>query len=177
MNPISQHIIQNAYLVNDIDQAIERWHGLWGIGPFFVRRHIQFESVKYRGAASKIDMSAVYVQAGPVQIELVAQHCDSPSAFRDMFAPGAEGLHHVAMLPENYEEAMAHYTSLGYPVAAEVRTAGGRGAGFLDTRPLLGHMMEVYVPGEGINALYRDVAAAAANWDRKQLKIELDGAK
>jgi hypothetical protein len=173
----AQHIVQNAYLVNDIDQAIERWHGLWGIGPFFVRRHIQFSSVVYRGAASTIDMSAAYVQAGAIQVELVTQHDHVRSAFRDMFAPGAEGLHHVAVLPENYEEMIAHYTSLGYPVAAEVRTAGGRGAGFVDTRPLLGHMMEVYVPGEGINSLYRDVAAAAASWDRRQLKVEVDPSK
>lgn len=177
MNPITQHIIQNAYLVNDIDQAIERWHGLWGLGPFFVRRHIVFASVTYRGKPSKIDMSAAYVQAGPVQVELVAQHDDSPSAFRDMFAPGSEGLHHVAMIPDNYEQTVTHYTALGYPVAAEVLTAGGRGAAFLDTRPLLGHMMEVYMPGDGIKALYRDVAAAAASWDRRQLKMEIDPAK
>jgi|GEM_PF-1836135 len=37
---IPQQLIQNAYVVNDIDAAIERWHALWGIGPFFVRRHI-----------------------------------------------------------------------------------------------------------------------------------------
>jgi hypothetical protein len=38
-------------------------------------------------------------------------------------------------------------------------------------------MMEVYVPGEGINSLYRDVAAAAASWDRRQLKVEVDPSK
>jgi hypothetical protein len=38
-------------------------------------------------------------------------------------------------------------------------------------------MMEVYMPGEGIQALYRNVAEAAANWDRRQLKIELDPAR
>ena len=173
----AQHIIQNAYVVNDIDQAIERWHGLWGIGPFFVRRHIVFSSVVYRGAPASIDMSAAYVQAGPIQVELVTQHNNAPSAFRDVFAPGSEGLHHVAVLPENYDTLISHYTGLGYPVAAEVRTAGGRGAAFVDTRPMLGHMMEVYVPGDGIVALYRDVAAAAASWDRRQLKIEVDPAK
>lgn len=173
----AQHIIQNAYVVNDIDQAIERWHGLWGIGPFFVRRHIVFSSVVYRGAPASIDMSAAYVQAGPIQVELVTQHNNAPSAFRDVFAPGSEGLHHVAVLPENYDTLISHYTGLGYPVAAEVRTAGGRGAAFVDTRPMLGHMMEVYVPGDGIVALYRDVAAAAASWDRRQLKMEVDPAK
>lgn len=176
--PAFQHrLIQNAYVVNDIDDAIERWHALWGIGPFFVRRHIVMPHVMYRGQPSQIDMSAVYVQAGPIQVELVQQHCDSPSAFRDMFPRGQEGFHHVAMIPDDYERVLAYYAALGYPVASEVRTVSGRGASFIDTRPMLGHMMEVYMPGEGIQTLYRTVAEAAANWDRQQLKIEVDPAR
>lgn len=170
----SHPLIQNAYIVNDIDEAIERWHGLWGIGPFFVRRHIAMQQVTYRGSPSTIDISAVYVQAGPIQVELVQQHCTAPSAFRDMFAPGKEGFHHVAVIPDDYERLLAHYKALDCPVATEVRTASGRGAAFVDTRSLLGHMVEVYTPGEGIHALYRNVAAAAASWDRRELKIELD---
>lgn len=172
----THQLIQNAYVVDDIDAAIERWHALWGIGPFFVRRHIDMPHVTYRGAASSIDMSAAYVQAGPVQVELVQQHCGAPSAFRDMFAPGQQGLHHVAMIPDDYQRVLAHYAAQGFPVAAEIRTAGGRGAAFVDARPMLGHMVEVYMPGEGIPALYRRVADAAASWDRRQLKIELDRA-
>ena len=176
--PAFQHrLIQNAYVVNDLDDAIARWHALWGIGPFFVRRHIVMSQVMYRGQPSQIDMSAAYVQAGPIQVELVQQHCDSPSAFCDMFPRGQEGFHHVAMIPDDYERVLAWYAALGYPVASEVRTASGRGASFIDTRPMLGHMMEVYIPGEGIQNLYRTVADAAANWDRQQLRIEVDPAK
>ena len=173
-----QHIIQNAYVVNDLDQSMERWHGLWGIGPFFIRRHLAFASVVYRGKPISLDMSVAYVQAGDIQLEFICPHGDGPSAFRDAFAPGQEGLHHVAVQqPENYENMLAHYTGQGFPVAMEVRTMGGRGAAFIDTRPLLGHMVEVYVPSDGLTALYRDVAAASANWDRKQLKIEIDPTK
>ena len=174
--PFAHALIQNAYIVNDIDQAIARWHGLWGIGPFFVRRHIAMQRVTYRGAVSSIDISAVYVQAGPIQVELVQQHCQAASAFRDMFPPGEEGFHHVAVIPDDYDRALAQYAALGYPVATEVRTASGRGAAFVDTRAMLGHMVEVYIPGEGILALYRNVAAAAASWDHKQLTVELDAA-
>lgn len=170
-------LIQNAYIVNDIDQAITRWHALWGIGPFFVRRHIVMPYVRYRGQPSSIDISAVYVQAGPMQVELVQQHCSTPSAFRDMFAAGQEGFHHVAMIPDDYDAVLAHYAAEGFPVASEVRTASGRGAAFIDTRPMLGHMVEVYMPGQGIRDLYRNVAEAAASWDRKQLVIELDPAR
>ena len=58
-----------------------------------------------------------------------------------------------------------------------VDALSGRGASFIDTRPLLGHMMEVYMPGEGIQNLYRTVADAAAQWDRRTLRIEVDPAR
>ncbi len=171
---LSHKIIQNAYYVVDLDQAIERWHRLWGIGPFFVRRHIVLGEVTYRGVPTQLDMSAAYVQAGALQIELVTQHNDAPSAFRDVFAPGQEGLHHVAVIPDDYLAMLAHYAALGYPVATELRTAAGRGAAYIDTRPLLGHMTEVYLPNDNLVALYREVAAGAASWDRRVLRIEVD---
>jgi hypothetical protein len=167
-------IVQQAYYVRDLDTAIERWHGLLGIGPFFVRRHIALSEVRYRGRPSSLDISAAYVQAGPIQLELVTQHDDVPSGFRDMYAGDAEGLHHVAVIPEDYAGLIARYESIGCPVTTELRTASGRGAAYVDTRALNGHMLEVYLPNEGLRALYRDVAEAAATWDGRQLVIEVD---
>lgn len=169
-------IIQNAYVVNDIDQAIERWHTSWGTGPFLVRRHIVMDQVLYRGAPAALDISAAFVQAGPVQIEFICQHNDAPSAFRDAFAPGQQGLHHVAVMPDDYHATVAHFVALGFPVATELRTRSGRGASFVDTRPMLGHMLEIYPRSDGLTALYQRVAREAEHWDGRQLKIELDGA-
>ncbi len=172
----AHRIIQNAYVVDDLDEAITRWHGLWGIGPFFVRRHIALSSVRYRGEPAELDFSAAYVQAGPIMVELVAQHDARPSAFRDMYAPGQQGLHHVAVVPDDYDRLIAEYAASGFPLAGEMRTASGRGAAFVDTRAMLGHMTEVYLPSEGLEAVYREVAAAAASWDRRALTIEVDPA-
>lgn len=169
--------IQNAYYVSDLDSAIERWHRAWGIGPFFVRRHIVLPEVSYRGTPSRLDISAAYVQAGPIQVELVTQHDDTSSAFRDMFAAHEEGFHHVAVIPDDYQRLLAAYAALGYPVATELRTASGRGAAYVDTRPLFGHMLEVYAISDSLTALYRDVAAAAESWDGRRLIIEVDAAR
>lgn len=166
--------IQNAYYVRDLDAAIERWHALWGIGPFLVRRHIALPSVSYRGRAAALDISAAYVQAGPIMVELVTQHDDSPSAFREMFAPGEEGFHHVAVIPDDYDRVIADYRRAGFPVVTELRTASGRGAAYIDTRAMLGHFVEVYWPSAGLDALYREVAERAACWDGRQLVIEVD---
>lgn len=174
---MSKHrTIQNAYYVSDLDAAIRRWHAIWGIGPFLVRRHIQLPEVTYRGEPSTLDISAAYVQAGPIMVELVTQHDDTPSAFREMFRHGQSGFHHVAMIPDDYDAQLAAYAREGFEVVTELRTASGRGAAYVDTRPLFGHMVEVYWPSEGLNALYREVAELAAGWDGRDLVIEVDPA-
>ena len=78
----SERIIQNAYYVPDLDEGIVRVHALWGLGPFFVRRHIELENVTYRGSPSELDISAAYTQSGDLMIELVTQHNGAPSIFR-----------------------------------------------------------------------------------------------
>ena len=170
-------VVQNAYYVSDLDAAIDRWHALLGLGPFFVRRHIVLPDVRYRGAPSTLDISAAYVQAGPIQLELVTQHDSTPSAFRDMYAHGEQGLHHVAVMPDDYAALVDHYVQAGFPVATELRTAAGRGAAYVDTRPLLGHMLEIYLPNDSLRELYAQVAAAAAEWDGRALVIEVDAAR
>ena len=54
----SKPIVQNAYVVDDLDEAVERWHAALGIGPFFVRRHLRLKRVVYRGRPARLDFSA-----------------------------------------------------------------------------------------------------------------------
>lgn len=167
-----QRFVQNAYHVADLDEAIERWHRQFGLGPFIVRRHIALPSVRYRGAPGQLDISAAHVQAGAVQVELVMQHCGNPSAFRDMYASDEEGLHHVALLPEDPEAMIAHYTAMGFAVATDLLTAEGRGAAYVDTRAQLGHMIEIYRVNQSLLDFYDEIAAAAESWDGRTLRIE-----
>jgi len=168
-----QYFVQNAYHVADIDRAIERWHSVTGLGPFLVRRHIQLNNVRYRGQPTNLDISAAFVQSGSVQVELIQQHCNSPSAFRDMFADDQEGFHHVAVAPSDRPATLEHYQRLGFDIASEFQTVGGGGAAYVDTRAIFGHMVEVYEVSERITQLYALVANAATDWDRQQLVIEL----
>ena len=167
-----QRFVQNAYHVADLDEAIDRWHRQFGLGPFIVRRHIALDRAFYRGAEARLDISAAHVQAGAVQVELVTQHDDAPSAFRDMFGPDQEGLHHVALFPEDHDAMVAHYRASGFEVATDIVTAEGRGAAYVDTRAQLGHMTEIYRVNQSLFDFYADIAAAAENWDGRQLRIE-----
>jgi hypothetical protein len=164
--------VQLAYHVADIDAAVAGFHRRFGWGPFLVRRHLELHDVRYRGTPTTLDISAAHAQAGPVQIELVSQHCDRPSAFRDAFGPEQEGLHHVALFPEDHDAMVAHYVGQGFAVTTDLRTAEGRGASYLDTRGALGHMVEIYRVNPSLHALYARVASLRDGWDGQTLAIE-----
>ncbi|WP_299194001.1 VOC family protein [uncultured Erythrobacter sp.] len=171
--PQRQNFVQIAYHVADLDEAIPRFARLMGIGPFLVRRHIPLKQVRYRGSASVLDISAAHAQAGPVQVELITQHCRNPSAFRDMYEPDEEGLHHVALFPEDYDAMIDHYHGQGHHITTELVTAEKRGAAYVDTNATLGHMVEVYRVNETLYDFYRAVAEAARDWDGITMKIEV----
>ena len=164
-------IVQNAYFVQDLDEAIERWHSAFGLGPFIVNRHLALQRSFYRGAPMPLDISAAFVQSGDVQIELLCQHNPEPSAFRDMFPHETEGLHHVAVFPHDYTEVVSDYQARGFAVATEILVGEGLGAAFIDTRELFGHMLEVYRGNESIRGFYHLVADAARDWDGRTLTM------
>jgi len=168
------HIVQNAYYVQDLDEAIDRWNSAFGLAPFVVTRHLAFNRSMYRGSPAPLDISAAFVQSGDLQIELLCQHDSGPSMFHDMFAPGEEGLHHVAVFAGDYDRFISGYRSRGFELIAEVGNSDGLGAGFIDTRPLWGHLLEVYRDVPPMRAFYAMVANAARDWDGRTLKIEVN---
>jgi methylmalonyl-CoA/ethylmalonyl-CoA epimerase len=59
---------------------MQRWIATARAGPFFVNAHAGVENTRYRGEPMAIDFSGALAQAGPMQIELIQQHSDTPSA-------------------------------------------------------------------------------------------------
>lgn len=169
--PARQRIVQVAWHVADLDAAIESFHARFGLGPFLVRRHIALDRVTYRGEPATLDISAAHTQSGPTHVELVMQHGDEPSTFRDAFAAHQEGLHHLALCPEDHDAMVAHYAAQGFAVSTDLRTAEGRGASYVDTHAALGHMIEIYRPNDSLHALYDRVARLADGWDGRTLAI------
>ena len=170
---ISDRIIQNAYYVADLDLAITRFHNLWDLGPFFVRRHIGLENVLYRGEPAALDISAAYTQAGDIMIELVTQHNDAPSIFRDRFAAHESGFHHVALDFGDHDTRVAEFNDKGYESVTSFKTSEGRGATYLDTFGLLGHATEIYRVNDSLKQLYAEVRHASETWDGQTLVQEL----
>ena len=160
-----QHPVQIAYFVTDVIAAAERMSARFGAGPFHVARLIELARGEHRGNECLFLHSSAYGQWGNVMMELVQQDVDGPSPFRDMYAPGEEGIHHLAYFVPDLDAAIDRGVRAAMPLATRATTSGGVEFAFLDARKSLGHMIELYVPDERLTGFYRLVRESALGWD------------
>lgn len=133
---------QMGYVVDDLEEAVQRWQRTTGAGPFQWLRDVQVDDGQYRGGPSNAAFSVALAQCGNMQIELIAQHNDAPSCYRDLFAPGQEGLHHLAVRTECFDEDVGRYQAAGFSSAFSGIYESIRFA-YVDTSPALGFMLEL----------------------------------
>jgi hypothetical protein len=157
-------IVQCAWVVPNLEDAARAWHAMHGVGPFLINRRLQLGDPHYRGRPGATAFSTAVAQSGDMQIELVEQHDDTPSAYRDTVPPGTTAFHHVAIIADDYDAAVAHYTDHGHELAAHGWFGDMRYC-YVDTVALLGHMVEIVEDKPGIRAFFAAVRKAAERWD------------
>ncbi|MDR2857022.1 MAG: VOC family protein [Novosphingobium sp.] len=159
------HFMQVAFIVEDLEAAALNWIRTTGIGPFFTVPHIQLAEYDYRGVkGSGLDFSVAIAQSGGIQIELIQQHCDSPSAYRDTIARGQQGFHHLAIYCEDYDAAYAHYSAQGFNPAVS-GIFGPLRFSYFDTSAAIGCMVELIEEDPTETDFFKRIAAAAEGWD------------
>lgn len=165
-------IVQNAYVVRDLEQSCARLHALLGIGPFVGGVEVVLDDHRYRGKpAEPIRLRGVFVQSGDLNIELVEILSTGPSAFHDMFGKGDQGLHHVAMFSDDYEAEKGRWAAAGHAVVSEFTTGFGAQICYIDARDTLGHFVELYPEHSIIRAMYAQAVDEARDWDGRQLIV------
>jgi hypothetical protein len=156
--------VQMAYAVGDVHLAAQQWVTQFGAGPFFVRPHIPVSDVVYRGQPAVFDHSSAYGQWGEIMVELVQDHGTAPSVVRERFGPAESGLHHVAFMVDDLDQATAHCFELGFDLAMSARSSSTR-FHFIDAVARLGHMIELYQRSDRLVGFYAMVRDAAQGWD------------
>ena len=162
--PTDRTVFQNAWVVPDVELACMQWVKEMGVGPFFLTEYRSaFSNVTYRGEPAELDMKVALAQAGAVQIELIeplVERC----AYRDSVPAGQMGFHHMCVWTHDITADTEYFAGLGYP-AANLGMVGDVHFAYFDTRPLMGCMLEVVTPMEGVKARFAEIAAAAVDWD------------
>jgi hypothetical protein len=155
-------MFQVGLVVDDILRACADFARVFAVGPFHVFPRIE-TACWYRGADTMVDLQIAVAQAGPVQFELIQQHCDRPSVYRELAGTGSR-IHQLCTITSDYAAKKAWYESLGYPLVSEMHVRGQH-VGFVDTHADFGFYTELAedVPGF-VDGLTR-VARTCAEWD------------
>jgi hypothetical protein len=164
VNP-DQRFMQMCWVVPDLQATVASWVATTGVGPFFYFESVTFEQPVYRGQPVDCpNISAAMAQAGDVQIELVCQHDDRPSVWRDVVGPGTRGLHHMALYCTDYDASLRAYTQHGAAVAFSGLMMGSRVC-WIDTTATLGCMVELIEANDVAATVFASFRSAADGWD------------
>jgi Glyoxalase/Bleomycin resistance protein/Dioxygenase superfamily len=165
--PRETRFMQMCWVVPDLDRAIADWVRTAGVGPFFVFEQVPFDNPVYRGQpTTSPDIRAAMAQAGEMQVELVELRHDGPSVWTDVVGRGGAGLHHTALVCEDYDAQVAAYAA----AEAEVAFSGlmmGAPVCWVDTTKTLGFMVELITANPIAAAVFAQIREAAEHWDGK----------
>ncbi|MEZ5558992.1 MAG: VOC family protein [Pseudomonadales bacterium] len=159
MNTLFGPIRQLGYLVDDLDAALSHWVEVLGVGPWHVYPHVQMGDPIYRGSPCQVDMTVAWANSGELQIELVKQHNDAPSIYREWLDQGRLGLHHLGFFVDDIEAVMARLDP------QPERLQHGRGFCYIDTVQHPGTMTELIRCDAGMRGLFDMIKASAEGWD------------
>jgi hypothetical protein len=160
---------QVGMVVRDADKTMRYLAETLGVGPFFVHREIRPGDFYYRGSPSAAPvMTLGFAQAGAIQIEVIQQHNDVPSAYTEFLAAGREGAQHLSIWLDRDEYTRAR-TQLTFDTQLTiVHESGAGGARFAYFATLLagGLMIEIAeAKTAGAREMFDGYAQASTGWD------------
>lgn len=159
-------VMQLSFVPADFEAALVFWTKTMGAGPFFHIPHVKLDGMRYRGRPSDIDFSMAIGYLGDVQIELIEQHHDAPSMFRDWRAAGHEGIQHMCVLVEDIAEARARCSAVGAEIVQEGTLPDGAGTViYADVGGGPGTVMEYLQIGPQGHAGFAAMRDAHRGWD------------
>jgi catechol 2,3-dioxygenase-like lactoylglutathione lyase family enzyme len=168
MSRVFGSIRQVAYVTRDMDASIRYFTEQLGIGPWFVKKHFPLVSCAYKGKPIDIDFSVALANSGPMQLEIIQQHNDVPSVYRDFLRNTPTGLHvqHLCFHAPQIEDHLAELARRGYAVVQEGVSSSGRFA-YCTHGAYDNFCVEVIGHSPVRARMFAAIEAAAIHWDGK----------
>ena len=160
-------IDQVCWVVPDIETSMHHWAKTLGIGPWFFMPNLHPGDFTYRGVPSDVEISLAIAYSGKLQLELIQQHNDAPSMYKDSIDAGnTPGQHHLGFFRRDYDNRLAEALSAGYQVGHSGTLGGGTiRFAYLATEEepgMIAELVELTDPGE---ASFVMMHQAALDWD------------
>ena len=140
-------IEQIALVVEDLDKAVETYWRLFGIGPWHIYTYGRplVKKMSYYGKPCEYKMRLALTRIGSLRLELV-EVLEGDLIHADFVREHGYGVHHIGVLVEDMEAAIAQATEAGLTVTLDGAGFGADGDGhyaFLDTEDIIGVALEL----------------------------------
>jgi hypothetical protein len=160
-------VIQTAYVVSDIREAMNRWVKELKVGPWFLLEHFAGEDAKYRGGPSNAEVAIAMSFAGHMMIELIAPTNNAPSVYQEMIEKRGYGFHHWGVATSNFDGDVEQHRARGHELAFFARVPSGGRVAYMDTTAELPGMVEMIELGASFDPIFGRFYDATIGWDGK----------
>lgn len=135
---------QICVVVRDIQAAVERYWNLFGIGPwqFYTFKAPELTEPMIHGKPQPYSMRIAVAYIGEVQWELI-QPLTGPSIYQEFLDERGEGVHHVALGVDHYDDTIAAMKKEDVDVLMS-GCWNGVEYGYLDSEKNLGVIVELF---------------------------------
>jgi catechol 2,3-dioxygenase-like lactoylglutathione lyase family enzyme len=140
-------VAQVAILVGNLEEAVEQYWKLFGIGPwhFYTYGKPLVKRMTYHGAPGEYRMRIALSYLGPLRIELI-EPLEGDTVYADFVREHGHGVHHFGLLVEDMQEAIAEAEAAGLEMTQDGAGFGLDGDGhyaYLDTEDRIGVTLEL----------------------------------
>jgi hypothetical protein len=158
-------VIQMAYVVRDIQQAMDLWIKKLKVGPWFLLPQFTGEEPQYRGKPSRAEVSLAMSFAGHMNVELIQPNNDAPSVYREVLESRGPGFHHWGIATANFDRDLERYRAMGHEMAFYLRVPSGGRVAYLDTTAQMGGFVELIELGGAFEPVFNKFYRASIGWD------------
>ena len=155
-------IRQLGYVVTDLDEAMASWLAL-GIGPWWTIREMPQTAFRHRGDPTEPVLSIAFANSGPMQLELIQQHNDAPTAYREFLDAGGRGFHHLGFWTDDFAASAAAAEAAGLRTAQD--GAGMVRFAYYELDGATSTMLELMELTDSTRMMDEMVSGSAAGWD------------
>jgi hypothetical protein len=159
-------IVQVAYLVRDIDEAMAHWTRHSGVGPWTCFRNIALDAC-YEGQPLVLRIHEALSYVGELQLQLVQSLNDpgEPTPYQVDLQRGRFGLHHVAHFTRDPEGDAKRAAAQGFEPVCSMRDAAGYRYFYLRSAAMPDVWIELLETYPFLEEIFRSGIAASRNWD------------
>lgn len=166
-------LVQNAFVVPDIESAIDDFAGRLEVGPFFRFPPLEFVADSVRGRPVRPVFHAAITSSGDLMVELIEPA--GPSIFAEFIEGGGAGVHHNCVVTQDHDASVAWLEQRGARVVQHQEVADGSRMSYLELAMPSAPVLEVAQLSDDARGLFAMLKVAAQNWDGIDPRLALGG--